>query len=385
MIYRIPVAEPDIGEDELKNVIEAVKSGWVSSKGPFIEEFEEKFSCYIGVKYGVATSNGTASLHLALMALEIGNKDDVIIPTLTFASVANAVLYTGAKPVFVDSHPDYWCIDPNELEEKITKKTKVIISVHLYGHPCDMDPIMKISRDHNLFMIEDCAEAHGAEYKGRKVGTIGSIACFSFYGNKIITTGEGGMCLTDDEHLAQKMRLLRDHGMNAEKKYWHDVVGFNYRMTNIQAALGVAQLENIDRFIQRKREIAELYGKHIKNVPGISTHPQMPWAKNVYWLYSVLIDNKHYGISRDELTSKLAENGVETRPFFNPIHIMPPYKKYAENCKFPSAERLSSRGMNLPSSVKLTEKEIQEITQLISHFGREQMQADEKNASNPQT
>lgn len=371
MSYKIPVAEPDIGEGELKNVIEAVKSGWVSSKGPFMEEFEKKFSSYIGVKYGIATSNGTAALHLALTALRIEHEDEVIVPALTFASVANAVLYTGAKPVFVDSHPDYWCINPSKLEEKITKKTKAVMPVHLYGNPCDMNPIMKIAKDYDLYVIEDCAEAHGAEYKDRKVGTFGDVACFSFYGNKIITTGEGGMCLTSNEDLAQKMRVLRDHGMDIKRRYWHEVVGFNYRMTNLQAALGVAQLGKIDSFIERKRKTAKIYESFLKNVQGVALHPEMPWAKNVYWLYSILIDGKSYGISRDELMNKLAENGVETRRFFYPMHLMPPYKRYAVNCHFPITEKLSSSGINLPSSVKLTEKDIYEVAQIIIHFHRE--------------
>lgn len=371
MKYKIPVAEPDIGENELKNVIEAVKSGWVSSKGPFTEEFETKFSRYIGAKYGIATSNGTVALHLALTASEIGHKDEVIVPALTFASVANAVLYTGAKPVFVDSHPNYWCINPSKLEEKITKKTKAIIPVHLYGNPCNMNPITKIAKDYDLHVIEDCAEAHGAEYKDRKVGTFGDIACFSFYGNKIITTGEGGMCLTNDEDLAHKMRLLRDHGMNVEKRYWHEVVGFNYRMTNLQAALGVAQLEKIDTFIEQKRKIGKLYNSLLKDARGVAPHPEMPWAKNVYWLYSILVDDETYGVSRDELMEKLAENRVETRRFFYPMHLMPPYKRYAVNCRFPITEKLSSSGINLPSSVKLTEKKIYEVAQLIIHFHQE--------------
>lgn len=370
MEYKIPVAEPEIGENELQNVMRAVKSGWVSSKGPFIEEFEEKFSSYIGVKYGVATSNGTAALHLALAVLQVKRKDEVLVPALTFASVANVVLYIGATPVFVDSHPDYWCINPSKVEKNITKKTKAIIPVHLYGNPCDMDSVMKIARDYDLYVIEDCAEAHGAEYKGRKVGTFGDIACFSFYGNKIITTGEGGMCLTNDEGLAQKMRLLRDHGMNVKKRYWHEVVGFNYRMTNLQAALGVAQLGKIDDFIERKRKIAKLYNSLLKNVRGLALHPETPWARNVYWLYSILINNS-YGINRDELMDKLAENCVETRRFFYPMHLMPPYKRYAFNCRFPIAEKLSSSGINLPSSVKLTEGEVYEIAQLVNRFHRE--------------
>ena len=364
--YRIPVAEPDISENELKSVIKAVKSGWISSKGPFVEEFEEKFSSYIGLEYGISASNGTAALHLALAALEIKHGDEVIVPALTFASVANVVIYMGAKPVFVDSHPKYWCIDPSKLEEKITKKTRAIILVHLYGHPCDMDPTMKITKDYNLHVIEDCAEAHGAKYKGRKVGTFGDIACFSFYGNKIITTGEGGMCLTKNEELAKKIRMFRDHGMDPKKKYWHQVIGFNYRMTNLQAALGVAQLEKIDKFVEKKRKIAKTYNTFLKNVQGVTLHPEMPWAKNVYWLYSILIGAKKYGISRDDLMEKLAQKGIETRPFFYPMHIMPPYKRYAINYHFPVAEKLSSSGINLPSSVKLKEEEIHEIAQLIN-------------------
>lgn len=371
MKFKIPVAEPLIGEEELKLVSEAVKSGWVSSKGKFIEEFENKFAKYIGAKYAIATSSGTSALHLALVALGIGHKDEVIIPTLTFASVANTVIYTGAKPVFIDSHPNYWCINPEKIEDKISKKTRVIIPVHLYGHPCDMDAIMKIAKNHDLYVIEDCAEAHGAEYKGKKVGSFGDIACFSFYGNKIITTGEGGMCLTNDEGLAEKIRILRDHGMSPEKKYWHEVVGFNYRMTNPQAALGVAQLEKIDIFVRKKREIAETYNSLLRDIKGVTLPPEMPWAKNVYWLYSILVDENSYGINRDKLEEKLAQNGVETRKFFYPMHIMPPYKKYASNQRFLVAETLSLTGINLPSSVKLRKEEIYEVACLIGDFRKE--------------
>jgi len=220
----IPVAEPSLGEEELNNVIEAVKSGWVSSKGKFIEEFEENFSSYCGRKYGVATSNGTVALQLALKALGIDKEDEVIVSDLTFIATANAITYCNAKPVFVDSHPDYWCIDPEKIEEKITSKTIAIIPVHLYGHPCDMDAIMDIAERHGLYVIEDAAEAHGAEYKGKKVGSFGDVSCFSFYGNKIITTGEGGICLTDNDELAESMKALRDHAMDPNRRYWHDVV-----------------------------------------------------------------------------------------------------------------------------------------------------------------
>ncbi|NQU99168.1 MAG: DegT/DnrJ/EryC1/StrS aminotransferase family protein, partial [Parcubacteria group bacterium] len=242
----IQVSKPSLGREELNNVMEAIKSSWISSKGKFITEFEENFAEYCGVKYGIATANGTVALHLALKALKISKGDEVIVPDLTFIATANVVTYCNAKPIFIDSNPDYWCIDPEKIEEKITTKTKAIIPVHLYGHPCDMDAITKIAKKYGLYVIEDAAEAHGAGYKGKKVGSFGDISCFSFYGNKIITTGEGGMCLTNNQKLAERMKILRDHGMSPDKRYWYDVIGFNYRMTNIQAAIGVAQLKKID-------------------------------------------------------------------------------------------------------------------------------------------
>jgi len=361
-MYRYPVAEPEIDEEELKNVVEAVKSGWVSSKGKFIEEFENSFAKYVGVKYGVATSNGTAALHLALAALNIGEGDEVIVPDLTFVATINAVIYVGAKPVIVDINQDYWCIDPNKLEKAITPNTKAIIPVHLYGHPCDMEAIIEIASRHNLYVVEDAAEAHGAEYKGKKVGSFSHISCFSFYGNKIITTGEGGMCLTNDNELAEKIRILRDHGMSPKRRYWHDVVGFNYRMTNLQAALGLAQLNKIERFIEKKREIAKIYTEELSSIEGVTLHPEMPWAKCVYWLYSVLIDNKK--VTRDELAEKLKKNSIETRNFFYPLHEMPIYQKYA-NFTYPISSKVSKQGLNLPSSVKLSEEDVKYITRKI--------------------
>jgi len=363
-MYKYPVAEPEIGEEELKNVIEAVRSGWVSSKGKFIEEFENLFAKYVGVKYGVATSNGTAALHLALATLGVKSYDEVIVPDLTFAATINAVLYVGAKPVIVDIDPKYWCLSPDSVRKAITSRTKAIIPVHLYGHPCDMDEIMEIAEHYGLYVVEDAAEAHGAEYKGRKVGGFGHIDCFSFYGNKIITTGEGGMCLTNDEELAERMRILRDHGMDPRKRYWHNVVGFNYRMTNLQAAIGVAQLSKIEEFIEKKRRIARLYAEELSSIEGITLHPEMPWAKCVYWLYSILIDEKKAGMTRDRLVKKLQNYGIETRNFFYPLHEMPPYREYA-NFSYPASSDISGRGLNLPSSVKLNEEDITYITQKI--------------------
>ena len=364
----IPIAEPSLGEEELRNVIEAVKSGWISSKGKFIEEFEQEFANYCGRKYGVATANGTVALHLALETLGIKKGDEVIVPDLTFVAVANTVTYCNAKPVFVDAHPEYWCIDPERIEEKITPRTKAIIPVHLYGHPCDMDQIMKIAEEHDLYVIEDAAEAHGAEYKGKKVGSFGDISCFSFYGNKIITTGEGGMCLTDNEELAEKMRILRDHGMNPNKRYWYDVVGFNYRMTNMQAAVGVAQLEKLDEFVEKKREIAKWYSEGLKELEEkelIKLHPEMSWAKGVYWMFCILVEDK-FGMSRDDLMKRLEENGIETRPFFYPMHVIPPYKNEE---KFPVAEEISRKGVNLPSGTTLTNESVFQVVKYIREEG----------------
>jgi len=359
MKCRIPIAEPEIGDEELQNVMEAVKSGWVSSKGPFIEEFEKGFSSYIGVKHAVATSNGTTALHLSLVALGIGRGDKVLVPSLTFIAPANAVTYTGAEPIFVDSHPEYWCMDPSKIEEKIDGQTKAIMVVHLYGHPCDMDEIIRIAENHGLQVIEDCAEAHGAEYKGRKVGSFGLITCFSFYGNKIITTGEGGMCLTNNEELANKMRILRDHGMNPSKRYWHDIIGFNYRMTNLQAALGVAQLKKIDLLIDKKRRIAIEYKKLLQNLPAVTPAPEMSWAKSVYWLYSVLVK----GALRDKIIKHLERQAIETRPFFYPMHILPPYK---QGLTLPVAEKLSAMGINLPSGPQLSRDQTRNVVESLS-------------------
>ena len=349
---------PQIGNRELENVSNAVKSGWISSRGSYVGEFETKFANYVGTRHGAAVSNGTTALHLALTALGITKDDEVILPSLTYISCANAISYTGAKPVFVDADLRYWCLNPTQIEDQITESTRAILVVHLYGHPCDMTPILEIARKHGLLVIEDCAEAHGAEYKGKKVGGFGDIGCFSFYGNKIITTGEGGMCLTDNDQVAEKMMLLRDHGMNRTKRYWHDIIGFNYRMTNLQAAIGVAQLEKIDRIIADKITIAKTYNKHLEGIENLVCMPEMPWAKNVRWLYSILVEEN----IRDRLISQLEQQGIEVRPFFYPIHTLPPYKQARSQ---PVAEQLSRRGLNLPSGPILTEAEIYEIVSII--------------------
>ncbi len=356
----IPVAEPSIGDEEIKNVLECVRSGWVSSIGSFVKKFEEDFAQFCNVQYATTTSNGTAALHLALAALDIGPGDEVIIPSFTFIATANAVKYVGATPVFVDVEKRTGNIDITKIAPCITSRTKAIIPVHLYGHPCDMDPILALAEKHNLYIIEDCAEALGAEYKGKKVGSFGHINCFSFYGNKIITTGEGGMCTTNDPALFDKMTLLKNHGMRPSKRYWHEVVGFNYRMTNLQAALGVAQLARCAEFVEKKRENARLYTEKLQGTPGITLPAEEDYAKNVYWMFNIFIQPS-LGVDKEELRKRLGEKEIGTRPLFYPMTAMPMYKQDG----FPVSAELSSTGISLPSSTTLKEQDIDTIVAAI--------------------
>ena len=369
----IPVCYPFIGEKELEYVTDCIKTNWISSKGKYVEEFENNFAKYCDFKYGVATTNGTTALHLALACLGISKGDEVIIPSFTMIATAFAVVYCGAKPVLVDAKPDTWNIDVKKIEEKITDKTKAIMPVHIYGHPCDMDPIMELAKKYNLYIVEDAAEVHGAEYKGKKAGGMGEIGCFSFYANKIITCGEGGMIITKDKKIAERAKSLKNLSFPKGKRiYKHQDVGYNYRMTNIQAAIGLAQLEKIDELIERRRKNAHLYNKLLKNIEGITLPVEKEWAKNVYWMYSILIEDK-FGINRDELMNKLEKKGIETRPFFVPIHQQPVFHKmgWYEEEKYPIAERLASRGINLPSSSGLKEKEIRYICDVIKSVKKE--------------
>ncbi len=357
----IPVAEPRLGQKELDYVTDCIASGWVSSKGKYVNRFETTFAEFCGCQYGVATFNGTIALHLVLAALNIGPGDEVIVPSLTFVSTANAVTYTGAKPVFVDSEPETWNIDPGAIEAAITPRTRAIIPVHLYGHPADMDAIDAIAEAHDLIVIEDAAEAHGACYKGRRVGSLGRAAIFSFMGNKIITTGEGGAVVTNDQALAERCFFLENHARYPDNPYWHTEIGFNYRMTNLQAALGLAQLEQIDEFIAIRRRNAAHYMARLREVSGITLPPQAPWAENVYWMFAPLIEPE-FGLDRDTVMGKLREKGIESRPFFYPIHTMPMYNT---GQSLPVAESLSARGINLPSGTNLTEEQIDYICQAL--------------------
>jgi perosamine synthetase len=365
---RIPLVYPVFNGNEKSYVVDCIDSSWISSNGKYVNKFEENFAEFCGTKYAISCANGTVALHLALLACGIGPGDEVIVPTLTYIATANAVTYCGSRPVFVDSEPETWNIDPKCIEEKISDKTKGIIVVHLYGHPVDMDPVMKLARKYNLFVIEDAAEAHGAEYKNKKTGSIGDIGCFSFFGNKLITTGEGGMVTTNDSKLNEKMRLLRGQGMDPNKRYWFPIIGYNYRLTNIQSAIGLAQLENISFHLSKRREVANLYYNYFQSLTDFIELPvEKQWARHSFWMFSILLKDK-VKISRDDLIAKLDKSGIETRPLFYPMHILPPYN---ENIQYPIAENIAFRGLNLPTHALLTEENIKYIVERVGHYCRD--------------
>lgn len=361
----IPVCEPTLGGKELEYVTECIQANWISSAGRYIQEFQDLFAERCGVRYGIACCNGTVALHLALATLDLKPDDEVIIPAFTMIATANAVTYCGAKLVLVDSEPHTWNLDLDQVEAKITSRTRAIIPVHTYGHPVDMDRLNDIARPQGILVIEDAAEAHGATYKGRPAGGLGVAASFSFYGNKILSTGEGGMVTTDNEDIARLASNLRDHSFSEERHFWHKFIGFNYRMTNLQAAIGLAQTERLDAYVRLRRRNAEHYTRQLSEIPGITTPPEADWAENVFWMYSILIDEDEYGISRDQLRRRLAERGVETRTFFIPMHCQPIYWEIFEGERYPVAEELCRSGFYLPSASSLTLKEIDFIVSII--------------------
>jgi perosamine synthetase len=352
----IPISKPFIGAREKELVLDALDSGWVSSIGKYIDEFEANFARYCGTEYAVAVSNGTTGLHLALAALGLRPGDEVIIPDLTFVATANAVAYTGATPVLADIDAETLCIDPASVKSLISARTKAIIPVHLYGHPADMDALMEIGDAHGVAVIEDAAEAHGAEYKGRRVGGLAKCGVFSFYGNKIITTGEGGMLTTNDREFQARARRLRDHAMSPQRRYFHDERGFNYRITNLQAALGVAQLERINDFLDRRAEIMNWYRAEIETTDRVRLNRVKNWAKSAFWMICLEVDGLDEA-RRDEFMQALKTRGIDTRPYFCTMSSMPMYKQ----APLPISARKSQIGLNLPSYYELTEAEVQRI------------------------
>jgi perosamine synthetase len=359
---RIPIYQPDLNGNEKKYVNECLDTSWISSRGRFVNEFEQKFAEFIDIDHAASVSNGTVALHLALLALGIGPGDEVIVPTLTYIASVNAIAYTGATPVFVDSVRSTWQIDPEDVRRHITPRTKAIMPVHLYGQACDMDALMALATEHRLFVVEDCAEAFGTLYKGQHVGTFGDISTFSFFGNKTITTGEGGMVVSNDKTLIERARHLKGQGLAAHREYWHDVVGYNYRMTNIQAAIGLAQLERANEFIEGKRRLAKQYADALAGLP-IEMHGEVEGTVHTYWMISILVERAE---QRDALRTHLADANIETRPLFYPAHTMP---MYAHNYrKHRVAEDLAWRGINLPSWPGLGAEQLQRVVSAIKEF-----------------
>lgn len=357
----IPVYQPYLAGREKEYVNQCINSSWISSKGEFINKFESQFASYIGAEYATSVCNGTVALHLAMDALGLKAGDEVIVPTLTYIASVNTIIQTGATPVFVDSLDSSWNIDPDDVRRKITSKTKAVMAVHLYGLPCDMDVLAAICHEHNLYLIEDAAEAFGTYYKGQHVGTFGDIATFSFYGNKTITTGEGGMVVTKRKDFFDKAFHLKTQGLLHPREYWHDVVAYNYRMTNICAAIGLAQLEQADTILKMKRRVAEWYRDGLKNLP-LKTHDEIPDTKHSFWMCSITVDDAAY---RQPLRDYLKTADIETRPLFYPAHTMP-------HCKtdgiFPIAESLASRGINLPSYPELSQEQVSSICAEIHQY-----------------
>jgi len=366
-LHRLPVMEPQMGDKELSYVTDCIKTNWVSSQGKYVLKFEEMLSDYCGMPYALAVSNGTAALQIALEALEIGKGDEVIVPDLTFAATINAVIHVNAIPVIVDVDPFTWNIDPGEIKKAISKKTKAVIPVHLYGFPADMPAIRTIAEYHGIKIIEDAAEALGSEIEGKKVGSFGDAAIFSFFGNKVITTGEGGMVLFNDKTSFERALKFRDHGMSKSKRYWHEVVGYNFRMTNLQAAVGVAQMEKIESIIHSKKDVSDAYQKILRDSNYCNLPPQHPDIFNIHWLYTILL--KDHKIDRDSLIEKMMLNGIDCRPIFYPLHLMEIYKPYA-NGAFPDATNIGGRGLSLPSSPNLTIDQIENVCSTLDSLLR---------------
>jgi len=371
----ISVNEPLLGEKELEYVTDCVRTGWISSAGHYIEQFEQGWADYCGRRYGITVSNGTAALQVAIASLGLRPGDEVILPTFTIISCALAVIYNGAVPVLVDCDPRTWCMDIDQVEKKITQRTRAIMPVHIYGHPVDMDPILDLAEKHGLAIIEDAAEVHGAEYfskRGtphsawRRCGNFGTLSCFSFYANKLITTGEGGMVLTDDPVLAEKTRSLRNLCFETNRRFYHQELGFNFRLTNLQAALGLAQLSRIEEIIARKRSMGAEYTRRLAAIDRLELPVEEPWAHNVYWMYGLVLSEKT-GMDAAVFGAKLKQRGIESRPFFLGLHEQPALCRRGLflHERYPVADRIARQGLYLPSGLALTTEQIVEVCDAV--------------------
>jgi perosamine synthetase len=358
-MIRYPVAAPDLGGREKQYVNECLDTTWISSAGRFIGDFEAALAQYTGAAHAIVCSNGTVALHLAMHMLDLQPGDEVIVPSLTYVATANAVAYCGATPVFADSEPDTWCISPASIERLIGPRTRAIVPVHLYGHPCDMEAIGELAAKHGLAVVEDAAESLGSTLHERHTGTFGQSGIFSFFGNKTITTGEGGAIVTDDGELAARIRLHRGQGMDPSRRYWHTVIGFNFRMTNIEAAIGLAQMERIDDLVGRRRAIAKEYCRHLSRRPGLQLPIERAGVHSSFWMTSVLVPP---GVSRDGVMADMSRRGVETRPIFYPVHEFPMYRHCRTDRHCPMAVEIARRGLSLPTSTYLSDDDIAEIS-----------------------
>jgi len=369
-MMKIPVSIPDLSGNEERYVADAVKSTWISSTGAYVKRFESEFAVLAGTKYALSVANGTLALHLAMIAMNIGPGDEVIVPSLTYIATANAVKYVGATPVFVDVDPATWCLDPTKLNAAITPRTKGIIPVALYGHPADMDAINTIAARHNLWVVDDTAEAHMATYRGRPAGSLAPMSTFSFYGNKIITSGEGGALTYDDPELDARLRMLRSQGMDPKRRYYFPIIGYNFRLTNVACALLCAQLERKEQILSRRRAIFADYRRKLAGIPGIGFQPVAKWAEPAPWLFCITADETQFGMDRDALALKLEERGIETRPFFVPIHGLPPYRTGGTVAELPVTEQLARSGLNLPTFGGMTDAQVDYVCQAISAIQR---------------
>lgn len=363
-VRKFPILQPDIGDEEINNLLECANTGWISSQGRFIKEFEVDFSGYLNGGHAVAVSSGTAALQLGMLALDIGANDEVIVPNFTFGASINAIIHVGAIPVLVDVDPETWTLSLKAIEAAINKNTKAIMPVHLYGQSAHIDEINKIAKNNNLHIVEDCAEALGGTYKKRLIGRDGDATCFSFFANKLITTGEGGMVVFKDKKTADKAKIMRDHGMSPQKKYWHEFAGVNFRMTNMQASIGVAQLKKINHFLLKRKNVFQRYDKHFKSNSQLLLLPKNSWSENSYWLYTLVV-SEFTEKKRDKLLKALSDRGIDARPGFYPLHKMPPYQKYSNGSDYPISSFLGTSTINLPSSPGLTYDEIDHIAQIV--------------------
>lgn len=370
----IPVNEPVLGEKELEYATQCIRTGWISSAGSFIEQFESDWAAFCGMKYGVAVSNGTVALQVAVDCLNLAPGDEVIMPSFTIISCAQAVTHAGGVPVLVDSDPRTWCMDVSQVAGRITPRTRAIMPVHIYGHPVDMDPLLDLAEKHGLAVIEDAAEVHGAEYLSRReakpawrrCGGMSDLSTFSFYANKLVTTGEGGMVLTNDARLADRARSLRNLCFRPERRFYHTELGYNYRLTNLQAALGVAQIQRMDQIVARKRWMGAAYTERLTGIAGLQLPVEEPWARQVYWMYGLVLDEST-GLDAASFARRLHDGGVETRPFFLGMHQQPVFQQMGlfRGEHYPVAERLARQGLYLPSGLGLTEQQLEEVCAVV--------------------